>query len=190
VTSSLPSLLASWVDWVEQRPAWIRQPLLGAALIFAFELSHAGLIGIPIVLIVAAWRQQGEFWPIVLALFVYAPAGGFLGGLCHFVSSPLARLGAVGRFAQRGLASLGYGLVLIFLVLPTLETRSHSHRASLSLPEGVGLAGAIALFGAIGLTYGSTDGPRRQSTNWAFVAGAIAVGTLLVLLMYLAGWTS
>ncbi len=184
-------IIAACADWVERQPSWLRPPLLGVGFIYAFEISRGGLLLIPTLLAVAAWRQQGEFWPAVLILFVLAPAGGLLGGICYSAFAPLVKtFGAPGRFLQRAAAGFGYGLVLLFAISPALARLAHHDSSHLSVQARLGLAGVIAVGVGVALSYGDSDPVTSRRTDRRIVIGVVVVGAALLLLMYLAGWMS
>jgi hypothetical protein len=190
LTRSPTESLNAALGWVQARPRWLRRALFGAALVYAFAISRGGLLALLALLVLFLTGHQSEAGRFLLVLLLVAPAGGFLGGLLHSASEPLAKhLGAVGRFLQRMAAGLGYATVLVYGVLPILDRTTDKSRATSSTVENLAIIGIIALL--IGAVLSTEDGRSDASeprTNWRFVATVVAVGGVLAGLMYLAGW--
>jgi hypothetical protein len=119
-TRLLTQVLGSILDWVEDRPTWLRPPLYGALFIYAFMALRGAWIVVPIGLTILAIKSPLTAWHLLLGLALYAPLGGFVGGLLYSFTNPVARhFGKVGTLLQCLLAGLGYGFVLVFLILPS-----------------------------------------------------------------------
>src|SRR6266567_2457416 len=88
---SLAQILVDVFDFVESRPPWLRPPLYGALLIYAFEMWRGVLILGPIVLVILAIKQPSTAWHMLLVLIVLAPAAGFAGGLLYILPRPLTK---------------------------------------------------------------------------------------------------
>ena len=110
---------------IERCPNWLRPPLLGAGLIVAFVVWRGGLIVIPVVLVgyvFGSSATRATLGPILMAVLVYAPAAGFIGGSLVSLFRPLLRhLGMFGKYAQFVLGAWAYCVVLVFKIMPTFE---------------------------------------------------------------------
>jgi hypothetical protein len=112
-------------EFVENRPAYIRPALYGAFFVWALILFRAGVIPLPIALIAIFFTNRDLFWPFVLTFLVLAPAGGFIGGILYSAISPVAnRLGIVGRVLKFTVAASAYLTVLVFVIMPLLQTEN------------------------------------------------------------------
>jgi hypothetical protein len=143
-TRVLTRVLGGVLEWVEERPKWLRPPLYGALLIYAFMAFRGAWIVVPIVLTILAIKSPLTAWHLLLGLAIYAPLGGFVGGLLYSFTNPIARrLGKVGTLLQCLLAALGYGFVLAFLIAPTMDEKPLPSLSDPSEWVGVGLVGLI-----------------------------------------------
>src|ERR1051326_2243746 len=79
--------------WVLERPAWLQPPLMGALLVYGFVLWRGGLIVLPVAALTFVFgspRDRAFFGPLLLAVLVYAPAAGFVGGLIYAFAKPIS----------------------------------------------------------------------------------------------------
>jgi hypothetical protein len=158
-TRVLTQVLVATLAWVEDRPKWLRPPLYGALFIYAFMALRGAWLFVPIGLAILAVTKPLTAWHLLLAILIYAPLGGFVGGMLYTFANPLTRhLGRVGTLLQCLLAGFGYGVVLVFLIGPTIDDKPWP---SLSDPAEWVTAGLIGLIGglAIGVPMMRKDPP-------------------------------
>jgi hypothetical protein len=133
---------------VEAAPAWLRPGLYGASFVYLFIVQRGGLVVLPILLVIVAATRPRELLVVLPALFIVAPAAGFVGGLFYGVTGLLvSRLGRTGRVLQFIAATWVYCVLLVFVIMPWIEPGSTS-----DLPTGVNWAiatGMGVLFGTV-----------------------------------------
>ncbi|HEV8380310.1 MAG TPA: hypothetical protein VGQ29_01915 [Gemmatimonadales bacterium] len=104
---------------------------------------------LPVLLIIMAVTNPLEAWRAFLAILVYAPLGGVLGGLVYATIRSVTRsLGRLGTFIQCLGASCGYAFILSFLVLPTFKGKpmpSFSDQSEWITVAVIGMIGGIAI---------------------------------------------
>jgi len=149
VATTLTQVLVSVLEWIDGRPKWLHPPLYGALFIYAFMAFRGAWIVVPVALAITALKNPVTALHLLLGIAVYAPLGGFVGGALYTLTNPIMRyLGKVGTFVQCLLAGLGYGVVLNFLIAPTLDGKpipSFSDPSEWTAVLLVGLIGGIAL---------------------------------------------
>ena len=119
---SLAEIILRLFDFVESRPSWLRPPLYGALLIYAFEMWRGVLILGPIILVGLAIKNPSTAWRWLLILVALAPAAGFTGGLLYILPRPLTKyFGKAGTLIQCLFAGFGYGTFLTFLIIPVMD---------------------------------------------------------------------
>ena len=156
--------------WVEERPQWLHAPLMGVFLIYGFVLLRGGFVVLPIVLLVYVFGSsptRATLGPILLAVLVYAPAAGFLGGLLVNVLRPiLRRLGSVGRYLQFIVGTWTYCVVLVFAIMPAVDAKN-TYRWS--EPGGWIISGLMGVFfglvGAYAWYEKEESGPDSSSSR-------------------------
>ena len=145
------------LDWVEDRPPWLRSPLYGALFIYALMGVKGAFIVVPLLLAVTAFVDPLTAGRLFVAIVLLAPLGGLVGGVLYALVRPLGGLlGKTGRFLQSFIAGLGYGTVLVFLIAPVLEGKSllsFSDPAQWLAVAAIGLVAGLA----IGLPSGRGD---------------------------------
>jgi hypothetical protein len=157
-SKSLKEVHGGLQSWVLERPAWLQPPLRGALLIYGFVLWRGGLIVVPIALLVFLFGPSADravIGPALLAILVYAPAAGFLGGLAYAsTKSILDRLGAFGRYLKFILGTWVYCVVLVFFIAPVFKPED---RTPLSDPFGWVISAAMAVVFGLALSVQSDD---------------------------------
>ncbi len=146
---ALTQALVTVLQWIEDRPKWLHPPLYGALFIYWFMALRGAWIVVPVALAIVAFKSPLTALHLLLAIAVYAPLGGLVGGALYSLANPVARyLGKVGTFVQCLLAAFGYAVILNFLIVPTLDGKP---MPSLSNPSEwtsvilIGLIGGVAL---------------------------------------------
>ncbi len=141
--------MVTLMQWVEGRPRWLRPPLYGALFIYAFMTLRGAWFLLPIVLVVLAITKPLTAWHFFVGIVILAPLGGFIGGLLYSITSPLTKyLGRTGTLVRCLLASLGYGVVLVFLIVPVLDEKPAP--SLLDTAEWLGVA-LVALIGGLAI---------------------------------------
>jgi hypothetical protein len=158
--------------WVEERPRWLHAPLMGVFLVYGFVLLRGGLVVLPIVLLVyffGSSSTRATLGPTLLAVLIYVPAAGFLGGLLVSALRPILRhFGVVGRYLQFIVGTWGYCVVLVFAIMPALDPQD---RFQWSEPSGWIISGLMGVFFGLGGAHtwyekanspGDSSGARRE----------------------------
>jgi hypothetical protein len=161
-TKSLKEVHGGLRAWVLERPAWLQPPLMGALLVYGFVLWRGGLIVLPVAALTFVFgspRDRAFFGPLLLAVLVYAPAAGFVGGLIYAFAKPISnRLGGFGKYLKFILGAWAYSVVLIFFIMPVLRP---TDRMSLSDPAGWVLSMVVAVVFGLALGAQSVDEAPR-----------------------------
>jgi hypothetical protein len=113
------NLIAALVDWIEERPGWLRPALYAALLVPAWAFKKGGLVILPILIIgiLVAAEHPVRTLGVGLLIFAIAMAGAALSGLAYsFLGRHLRHTSVIGPYLAGWLSAWPYVLAVLIII--------------------------------------------------------------------------